>query len=344
MAGLTNPMHGVGTLPAATPPLPTGAPAAPAGGNAPPAPPAPPAQPGAAPQPTQGQQQPKGPPLTEGPVDPELLKKYEANCMNTVTGGLAQIIKMVTQSQDKVEALAQATVFTVMRVEDSLEQSGGKLNLAMTFAGGAETVTDIADAMQKAGVYDYQQKEIDAAFLRAVDQYRMLRQQQGRLDPATFQQIIAQMKQAQANGTLDQQYPGLTQFAQQAQKNAKPAYKQKGATPATPAPNAAAAPPSALDSDGPDAEDAADQGADATDGSAPVPAAGGNFPAKMLKPTAGKHVVASHLRRNPSTPPPTKSKKAAARAAKAKKPVASAEPAPASNKFPAAMLKKKGGV
>jgi len=176
-----------------------------------------------------------------------MMKKYVANCMSVVTGGLPTIIKSVKQSPDKVAALAQSAVFVVLRVEDSLEQSGGQLNLAMTFEGGAETITDIVDAMQKAGVYTYSQKEIDAAFLRAVDQYRMIRNQQGRLDPAMFKAKIDQMKQAQAAGTLDQQYPGLTEFANQAKHDAKPSYKAQGAP----------------DGDGPDTEDAQDQQQDA---------------------------------------------------------------------------------
>jgi hypothetical protein len=155
----------------------------------------------------------------------------------------------------------------------------------MTFEAGAETVTDIADAMEKAGVYTYQQKELDAAFLRAVDQYRVIRQQQGRLDPATFQQIIQQMKQAQSSGTLDQQFPGLTDYATQAQKAAKPAYKpQQGA-----AAPAAAAPAAAPDDGSEDSEDGDDpeqpiEGGDDTSGVAPqAQGIGNNFPAHMIK-------------------------------------------------------------
>lgn len=229
----------------------------------------PPVQPGGQPgqpgQPQQdGQQAPQGPPLTEGPVDPDLLKKFEANCMNTVTGSLESIIKSVQQAQDKVAALAQATVFVVVRVEDSLEKSGGKLNLAMTFAGGAETVTDISDAMNKAGAYDYSQQEIDAAFLRAVDQYRMIRQQQGRLDPAMFQQIIQQMKQAQQDGTLDKQYPGLTDFAQKTAKDAQTGAAQTG-QPTPPGQGQQGAGPQQDSGDG------------------PIPEPGQNFPVNMLK-------------------------------------------------------------
>jgi hypothetical protein len=241
-----------GLLPQTPTPPPTAGGPAPAGPGSPPTP-------GGPQQPAQGAQ-PKGPPLTEGPVDPEMMKKYVANCMSVVTGGLPTIIKTVTQSPDKVAALAQSAVFVVLRVEDSLEQSGGQLNLAMTFEGGAETVTDIVDAMQKAGVYTYSQKEIDAAFLRAVDQYRMIRDQQGRLDPAMFRAKIEQLKQAQTDGTLDKQYPGLTEFANQAKHDAKPSYKPQGAQ----------------DGDGPDTEDAQDQQQDSqpTDGDGTDPETG----------------------------------------------------------------------
>jgi len=295
MAGLTSNL----------PQPPAAAPPAPVPGQ-PPQPITPP--PGGPQRPAQAAQ-PKGPPITEGPVDPELLKKMLANCMNTVTGGLPQIIKMVQQSDDKVAALAQAAVFSVIRVEDSLEQAGGQLNLAMTFEAGAETLTDIADAMQKAGVYTYSQKEMDAAFLRAVDQYRLIRAKQGRLDPAMFKAKIDQMKQAQADGTLDQQYPGLTEFAKQSQKAAKPAYKAGGAQPPT----------ATDDGDGADAEDVGDQQDDAGE----VPAAGQNIPTKMLPAKKGHINVKAHLRQRKGA--------AAPKLAPAKKPHGI-------NDFPAAML------
>lgn len=213
MAGLTNPLP----QPAGAPPA--GAPApgpAPAPAAAPPPTPAP----GQPPAPAGGAQPPaqKGPPIGMGPVDPELEKKMVANCMNVVTGSLQQIAKMIQGAQDKPQALGMATMHIVVRVEDSLEQAGGQLNLTMTFDAGAECLSDIVDAMEKMGVYQFSDKEIEAAFLQAVDQYRLLRQQQGRLDPAMFQQKLQQLKQAEANGTLDQQYPGLSKYAQQSNK------------------------------------------------------------------------------------------------------------------------------
>lgn len=186
-------------------------------------PPAAPAAPptGAAPTaPAQAQQAPSGPKLTMGPVDPELMKKFTANCMNVVTDTLDAVKKTVSEAQDKVEGLAQATAIVVIRVEDSLEQSGQPLNLNMTFEAGSETAVDIADAMDRSGVYTYSQGEIEAGFIRAVDQYRVTRSQQGRLDPAVFKGIIQEMKQAEQDGTLEDKFPGLGEFAQKTQEAA----------------------------------------------------------------------------------------------------------------------------
>jgi hypothetical protein len=295
MAGLTQPIPDNAPAPAPPAAGPTPPPATPPAPGPPPTPAPPPPPGGGAQQPPQGAQQ-KGPPLVQGPVDPELLKKMTANCMNVVTATLGQIIKTVGQSADKVQALAQTAVQVVVRVEDSMEQHGHPLNLNMTFEAGAETVTDLTDAMAKAGVHTYSQQEIDAAFLRAVDMYRLLRQQQGRLDPAVFQQIIQQMKQAQSSGTLDHQFPGLTQYAKDAQKNAKPAYnpqQQGGAAPAAAAPAAPAEGSDAEEAqESPDEEaaegpdDGAQPGGGATTASQPQSkpqGLGNNFPAHMLK-------------------------------------------------------------
>lgn len=244
------------------------------------APPPAPAAPAPAPQPGGQQPQQSGPPIADGPVDPEMQKKFIANCMDTVTSTLSQITKMVQDDQDKVDALAHSAVIVVIRVEDSFEKSGGTLSLSMTFNAGAETITDIAEAMDQAGAYTYQDKEIQAAFLKAVDMYRMARQQQGRLDPAMFQQKIAQLKQAEANGTLEKDYPGLAEFAAKNKPQAqKPPYQPQGQD----------------DGDGQDQEDAGDQQQDdggdepaAASAQPPAPPAkakpeSNNFPAKMLK-------------------------------------------------------------
>lgn len=280
MPGLTNPMP---SSPAAAQP------AAPAPAPAPAAPPSPapapaPSQPagGAQPQPAGGapggQQQQAKPPIGAGPMDPELYKKYVANCMNVVTGSLQAIAKMIQQSQDKPGALAQATVQVIIRVEDSLEQSGGTLNLQMTMNGGAECLTDIATTMQHMNVYQFSQQEIDQAFLEAVDKYRMIRQQQGRLDPAMFQQKIQQLKQQSQAGTLDQSYPGLTQYAQKVQKVQAKGGKQQQQQPGA-------------DADTPDTDPSE------ADGSAPASGTQ-NFPAHMLK-KPNQVSVQPHYRNRP---------------------------------------------
>lgn len=269
MAGLMQP-NPAAQQPAPTPD-PTQAPAAPAPAPDPSA---------AAPQPGQ---QPSGPPLTDGPVDPDTYQKVVANCMTVVTQSLKAILKSIADSQDKPGALATAAVHVLLRVEDSFEQSGGKLVLTMSFNAGAATLIDISEACEKAGVHQFGQKEIEAAFLQAVDQYRVIRAHQGRLDQAMFQQQLQQMKQDADNGTLEKQFPGLDKMKEVgAQTQQQP--QQPGAAPAP-------------DGDGPDSEapgadaDAAPATPAPDDGTAPAaaPKAKSNdFPAAMLKKREGK--------------------------------------------------------
>lgn len=297
MAGLlTNPMPagadqapGAGAQP--QPQAPAAAPAAPA------------AAPGGQPQGQPSGAQPQKGPIGDGPVDPELLKKYGANCMTLVTQSLKQIAQMIQQTQDKTAALAHATVLIVMRVEDSLEQAGGQLNLSMTFNGGAECMSDIVDAMQRMGVYDFSQDEINSAFLQAANQYRTIRQQQGRIDQNMFVQKLQQLKQASANGTLDQMYPGMTQYAQDAQKTVQQA--QKKLAPGKKAQGNAKP-------QGP-----ADQGDGTADGS-------NDFPASMLKKKPNQIAVKPHYRQSPKK----------RKAPKQKRPIAGNAPIPPSARPP----------
>lgn len=271
MAGLMQPNPGAQQP--VPPPDPTQAPAAPAPA---PDPSAAARQPGQQPG-----QQPSGPPLTDGPVDPDTYQKVVANCMTVVTQSLKQILASIASSQDKPGALATAAVHVLMRVEDSFEQSGGKLVLTMSFNAGAATLIDISEACEKAGVHQFGPKELDAAFLRAVDQYRVIRAHQGRIDQAQFQQQLQQMQQEANDGTLEQKFPGLNKFTEMN----KP--QQPGA--ASPAP----------DGDGPDSEapggdtEASPAAPAPDDGAAPAPAAApkaksNDFPAAMLKKREGK--------------------------------------------------------
>lgn len=230
-------------------------------GAAPAMPPADPTAPPADPSQAGGQgQQPTGkPPISDGAVDPATLEKMTANCMDVVTAGLKAILAMIQSTQDKAAALATASVHVLMQVEDSFEAAGGTLLLSMSFQAGAETLSDIADASEKAGAHDFSQQEIDTAFLRAVDQYRLERQKQGRIDQAAFKAALEQMKQAEANGTLEQEFPGLSEFAKKEQATDTKAPPAEGADPEAPAPDA-------------------EQPQDGT-----MPEAGGDFPPEMLK-------------------------------------------------------------
>lgn len=284
MAGLTNPM------PQQPPQASAPAPAA-----------SDPSQPGAAPAPgAQPQQQSSGPPLTDGPVDPETYQKVVANCMNTVTQALPTILKSIASSPDKPGALATAAVHVLMRVEDSFEQSGGKLVLTMTFNSGAATLIDISEAAEKAGVHAYSQKELEAAFLQAVDQYRVIRAHQGRIDQAQFQQQLQQMKQDADNGTLEKQFPGLDQMKQIGQQSQQRPQQQPGGAPAPADGDGTDGEAPGADTDTPatDQSEAGGTPADAAPASPPT-AKSNDFPAAMLKKREGKPAAKAKAKAKP---------------------------------------------
>lgn len=100
------------------------------------------------------------------------------------------VIKMLGTGKDPVAALATAAAYIVDAVEKSGAESGHEFPPDVLMNAGAEILTHLADLADDNGIHTFTDKEIDAAFLQAVDMYRL--QNKDRLDPEAAKQELSE--------------------------------------------------------------------------------------------------------------------------------------------------------
>jgi hypothetical protein len=140
---------------------------------------------------------------------------------------LPKLIERLHAGAKAAESIGQTAAAIVMRVQDSAEESGRRVDPDILLAAGKEAVEMLGELAERSGI-DVTDEVLEQAYLLGVDQFRAIRQQQGKLAPEAFQQDMNFLKQADEEGRIDEVAPGLTTFAQKArpQPGAEPAEEQ----------------------------------------------------------------------------------------------------------------------
>jgi hypothetical protein len=180
-------------------------------------------------QPQQGMEQQAGmmPESGEeaGNVAPEEQAQYDVFVKNGMRlmyekATVNQILQNVEENENKVEGLANALVVVVSRLEDSAGESGQEISGDVKLHGGQELLEQMVELVEQAGIHDYTPEEMESAMLLAVENYRMLKQENGTLPVEDIGQDFAELQQADAEGRIDEIAPGASEFAaQRAQQN-----------------------------------------------------------------------------------------------------------------------------
>lgn len=126
------------------------------------------------------------------------------------------LLKLLSAGEDRVAALASAAVNVVQKVEQSGARAGREFTADILLHGGQEIVEHLAEFAEAKKVHEFTAEEIEAAFLQAVDQYRM--NNKDKIDPAAAQQELREIDMAGKEGNLDQIAPGLGEVAQKGQQ------------------------------------------------------------------------------------------------------------------------------
>lgn len=133
---------------------------------------------------------------------------------------LPKLIQRLHAGNAPAEAIGQAASAIVMRVQDSAEESGRRVDPDILLSAGKETVEMMGELAEKSGI-EVTPDMLEQAYLLGVDQFRATRQQQGKLAPEAFQQDMNMLKEADQQGRLDDVVPGLSGFAQKGKPPAK---------------------------------------------------------------------------------------------------------------------------
>tara|TARA_R110000868_G_scaffold34552_10_gene124791 strand:+ start:4655 stop:5302 length:648 start_codon:yes stop_codon:yes gene_type:complete len=113
-----------------------------------------------------------------------------------------------------IDNLAATTTMIVVTLEDSAAQSGADIPDEVVMHAGQEILEQLADIAEAANIHDFQEEELEGAFYRATDLYRI---SSSRVDPESLSQEFGQVQQADQQGTLGQLLPGIEQRMQQGQ-------------------------------------------------------------------------------------------------------------------------------
>lgn len=132
--------------------------------------------------------------------------------------GLDKLVQAIDGDGNPVEGMANTLATVVMRLQDSAEKAGEKLDGEMMMQGAAELFGLLVEVAEKANVHKFSEKDQESAWLMANDIFRSTRQQQGRLPVDQLQADFEQMMQAEQAGTLDEMLPGIQEYAQRAQQ------------------------------------------------------------------------------------------------------------------------------
>lgn len=173
-----------------------------------------PAQPGRGQAQQPRQQQAGGAP----PEEQELYNATVGQAYNLIYDDkvMPRVLNRLSAS-DPVDGLAATTVMVMDRVEDSAEKQGVKIPGDVMLHAGMEVMGDLAGLAKDARIHEYDKAEKEAALYQALDQYRQMRDGQGRLDKQAIRQDWDMLMQAEQEGRLEDVLPGAGRLAERAQ-------------------------------------------------------------------------------------------------------------------------------
>ena len=119
------------------------------------------------------------------------------------------VLDTLKSSDNPVVNLASAAVSIVTFLRDSAKEAGAPLPDEILYHAGAAVTEELAEVADVSKIYDYSEDEIEQAFYQALDMYRVSGEQSGDVDPEQLKAGFEQVRQADAEGTLDQMLPGI---------------------------------------------------------------------------------------------------------------------------------------
>jgi len=124
-----------------------------------------------------------------------------------------KVLQMLEGSGDPIEGLARTTALVVARVAQSADQAGQKPTGDVLLHAGKEIFEDLAMVATKAKIKDFETDEdaMESAFLRAMDQFRVMLQGAGRINPDAAKGDLAKLQEMDQRGELETAFRNMAQ-------------------------------------------------------------------------------------------------------------------------------------
>lgn len=103
-----------------------------------------------------------------------------------------------------IDNLAVTTVTVILMLEGSAAEAGKPINHEIEYAAGSEIMGELATVAQAAGIHDYSDKEMEGAWYRGVDLWRV---SSPAADQEALSQEFGQVVQADREGRLGEVLP-----------------------------------------------------------------------------------------------------------------------------------------
>ena len=159
-------------------------------------------------------------------VSKEEQKQYDEFVTNGMKvlhdeSGLDAVTQSLSGDGNPIEGLANTVVSIVIRLQDSAKQAGHEISGDVVMQGGAEIMEQAVELSEEAGIHKFSEEDMESAMYMAMDLYRSSRgEQDGQQNNFTADlQELQGMEQA---GTLEQEFPGITEHSQKAAAKAGP--------------------------------------------------------------------------------------------------------------------------
>lgn len=131
------------------------------------------------------------------------------NAYNLLYDNMPALLKGIAGGGDPVTGLAQTVANTLSRLVNSAVRAGKKIADEVVFHAGIEILEDLADLAKDSDIHDFKPDELESATYLSVEIYRSLQQDSGNIDANAAAGDLEELQRAEADGTLDQAFPGI---------------------------------------------------------------------------------------------------------------------------------------
>jgi hypothetical protein len=189
-------------------------------------------KPGAAPPGAPPQTGMPGPAMGEegaamGEEQPNVSPEEQAQYEQWVTNGmqliyskqtLPHVMKLLSGGEKPTEGLANALAMVALRLDESAKEGGTEISGDVKLHGAQELLEQLAELAENAGIHEFSEEELEAAFYLALDIYRSTAQANGTLPVEDLKQDFNELVAADQQGRLDEVLPGISEYAKRAPK------------------------------------------------------------------------------------------------------------------------------